>query len=151
MIEPIPTIVTYHSTNNTPPWFAYCKPNGEFLGVRMEGNTEEEVIERAKNWWINERAHQKRICGNVELDDDEVGSGSYKPVGTAWGNPPPSDNEGWSSSPRINAGSSDHGMCGKVWLIHHANKQRLRADPDKVQILMEQGWVKAGPKTQFRD
>ena len=160
MTDQIPTIVTYHSTNNKPEWFAYLKPNGEFLGVRMEGSTEEEAIERAKNWWINERAHQTRICGQVELDDSEVGSRSYKPIGSAWGNAP-APTDGWSSIPNHNSWSTapvkggsamghDHSMTGKVWLMNHDLKQRLRAEPGEVPRLLANGWERAGPKTGFR-
>ena len=156
MSNKIPTIVTYHSTNNKPEWFAYLKPNGEFLGVRMEGATEAEAIERAKNWWINEKRHQDRITGAMELEDNEVGSKGYKvPGDQEWGSPTTPtawgtglNNNSWSSAPIKDA--SEHGMAGKVWLIDHVNKKRLRADPGQVEALLASGWEKGGPKTGFR-
>ena len=132
----IPEIVTYHSTNNKPEWFSYLKPNGEFLGVRFEADTEAAVIERAKNWWINEKTRQNRLEGKVEIDDDEVDSKPYKSDGwsgaTSWGN----------SAPK-----SDHGMSGKVWLGNPTTKEKKRVDPAEVAELMANGWIKAGPRT----
>lgn len=168
MSNTIPTIVTYHSTNNKPEWFAYLKPNGEFLGVRMEGATEAEAIERARNWWINEKARQCRLTGAMELDDSEVGSKAYKPQPAkplSWGEAAnlagiemdQGPTGGWSTTPQTNAwgvpankGSIGHRMAGKVWLIHHGQRQKLRADPEAVDALLAQGWERAGPRTEFR-
>ena len=135
-----PTIVTYHSTNNQPPWFAYCKPNGEFLGVRFEGATESEAIERAKAWWTNETLRQKRLCGAVELDDDEVSSKPFKqePVSSGWGS-------GWSEPTEHHA----HGLAGKIWMIHHQQKIKKRVDPNEVDKYVADGYVRGGPKTKF--
>lgn len=146
----IPEIVTYHSTNNKPEWFSYLKPNGEFLGVRFEGASEAEAIERAKNWWINEKGRQNRLEGKVELDDDEVDSKPYKNDG--WGSP---NNKavnfgGWGSTVKaLNAdgGASTHGMTGKVWLGNPTTKEKKRVDPSEVASLMNEGWVRAGPRT----
>jgi transposase len=142
----IPTIVTYHSSNNKPEWFAYCKPNGEFLGVRFEGNTEAEAVERAKTWWLNETARQAKLTGKVELDDDEVSSKSYKNDG--WGKPA----AGWGKA-SVNEGlntfakTSNHGLTGKVWLANRELKEKKRVDPSQVDAMMAQGWFRAGPRT----
>ena len=133
----IPTIVTYHSSNNNPCWFAYCKPNGEFLGVRFEGNTEAEAVERAKTWWMNETTRQAKLTGKVELDDDEVSSKSYRNDG--WGSP----TAGWGKA----ASKSDHSLAGKVWLANRELKEKKRVDPSQVDAMMAQGWFKAGPRT----
>lgn len=135
----IPEIVTYYSTNNKPEWFSYLKPNGEFLGVRFEGASEAEAIERAKNWWINEKSRQNRLEGKVEIDDDEVDSKPYK------------SDDGWGKVTKSNWGTpspkSDHGMSGKVWLGNPTTKEKKRVDPSEVAALMDKGWVKAGPRT----
>lgn len=133
-----PTIVTYHSVNNKPEWFAYCKPNGEFLGVRFEGNTEVEAVERAKNWWLNETTRQAKLIGKVELESDEVSSGGYKNDG--WGKP----TAGWGSPA---APKSEHGLAGKVWLANRELKEKKRVDPSQVDAMMAQGWFRAGPRT----
>lgn len=127
-----PTIVTYHSVNNKPEWFAYCKPNGEFLGVRFEGNTEAEAVKRAKTWWLNETTRQAKLVGKVELESDEVSSKSYKSDG--WGNVAP---------------KSEHGLAGKVWLANRELKEKKRVDPSQVDDMMDQGWFRAGPRTQL--
>lgn len=137
MTTPIPTIVTYHSTNNKPEWFAYCKPNGEFLGVRFEGHTEAEVVERCKNWWLNETARQAKLTGKVELESDEVSSGSYKNDG--WGKPTSS----WGDA----TPKSDHGLAGKIWLANRELKEKKRVDPAEVDAMIAKGWFKAGPRT----
>ena len=138
----IPEIVTYHSTNNKPEWFSYLKPNGEFLGVRFEGASEAEAIERAKNWWINEKSRQNRLTGRVELDDDEVDSKPYKQNADSWGSYQPKSGETWNASK-----NSEHGMSGKVWLGNPTTKEKKRVDPSEVAGLMNEGWVKAGPRT----
>ena len=142
----IPTIVTYHSVNNKPEWFVYCKPNGEFLGVRFEGNTEVEAVERAKNWWLNETTQQAKLTGKVELESDEVSSGKYKNDG--WGKPTAgwgkaSVNEGLNTFAKI----SGHGLAGKVWLANRELKEKKRVDPSQVNAMMAQGWFRAGPRT----
>ena len=152
----IPTIVTYYSSNNSPCWFAYCKPNGEFLGVRFEGNTEAEAVERAKNWWLNETTRQAKLTGKVELDDDEVSSKSYKNEGwgspaTGWGKVDPAD--GYAKENRLDGppklSKSTHGLAGKVWLANRELKEKKRVDPSQVDAMMAQGWFKAGPRTQL--
>lgn len=137
----IPEIVTYYSTNNKPEWFSYLKPNGEFLGVRFEADTEAAVIERAKNWWINEKGRQNRLEGKVELDDDEVDSGPYKKAESqdGWGNYQPKANDA--------PVKSDHALTGKVWMGDPVTKVKKRVDPSEVAALMESGWVRAGPRT----
>lgn len=137
----IPEIVTYYSTNNKPEWFSYLKPNGEFLGVRFEGASEAEAIERAKNWWINEKSRQNRLEGKVEIDDDEVDSKPYK-SDDGWGNYQPKTGETWSA-----AKNSDHALAGKVWVGDPVTKVKKRVDPSEVAALMDKGWVKAGPRT----
>lgn len=152
----IPEIVTYHSTNNKPEWFSYLKPNGEFLGVRFEGASEAEAIERAKNWWINEKSRQNRLTGRVELDDDEVDSKPYK-SDDGWGNfqsktfsksSRPDGNWNYSKLDDAPVGST-HGMSGKVWLGNPTTKEKKRVDPSEVASLMNEGWIKCGPRTQI--
>lgn len=147
----LPPIVTYHSSNNKPEWFAYCKPNGEFLGVRFEGHTEAEAKERAKVWWTNETARQAKLTGKVELESDEVNSSTYKKP--SWGTP-----NGWGSKPSVNEGlntaakisqSSEHSLAGKVWLANRELGQKKRVDPAEVDAMMKQGWFRAGPRTQL--
>lgn len=133
----IPEIVTYHSTNNKPEWFAYCKPSGEFLGVRFEGSSEAEAIERAKNWWVNEKGRQNRLEGRVELDDDEVDSKPYK-QDEGWGGVSSND---WGKAP------STHGLAGKVWLVNKTLKEKKRVDPSEVAGMMANGWERGGPRT----
>lgn len=145
----IPTIATYHSSNNKPEWFAYCKPNGEFLGVRFEGHTEAEAVERAKNWWLNETTRQAKLTGKVELESDEVNSSSYKNEG--WGKPvKPLTENGWRDTPSFSSTPSinkNHGLAGKVWLANRELKEKKRVDPSQVEAMMAQGWFKAGPRT----
>lgn len=44
----------------------------------------------------------------------------------------------------------EHGMIGKVWLVHHGLKQKKRVDPNEVDAMMAQGYERGGPKTAFR-
>ena len=137
----IPEIVTYHSTNNKPEWFSYLKPNGEFLGVRFEADTEAAVIERAKNWWINEKGRQNRLEGKVELDDDEVDSGPYKKQADAadgWGAP----TKTWGNAPK-----SDHKLTGSVWLGNPTTKEKKRVPAAEADKMLNEGWIKCGPRT----
>ena len=109
--------------------------------MRFEADTEAAVIERAKNWWINEKGRQNRLEGKVELDDDEVDSGPYKKAEAqdGWGNYQPKTNDA--------PVKSDHALTGKVWMGDPATKVKKRVDPSEVAALMAQGWVKAGPRT----
>ena len=134
----IPEIVTYHSTNNKPEWFAYCKPQGEFLGVRFEGSTEEEAITRAKNWWLKETERQARLVGKVELESDEVSSKTYKNDGfsSSWGN-------------STSDAKSDHGLTGSVWVGNPTTKEKKRVSAAEADTMLASGWIKAGPRTQL--
>lgn len=151
----IPNIVTYHSKNAKPheAWLAYIELKGEQLLVRMVGSTEAAAIERAKNWWINESAHQARIVGRHEIEEDDVPAGPYKaaddkkaqwgqPTTPVWGKPTGDSPSG------IGRG---HGLAGKVWLINHNLKQKQRVDPSAVDAMLAEGWLKAGPRTSFKD
>lgn len=98
----------------------------------------------------------------VELkpsDDIEV-----KAKANVWGG-----NKGWAPINEISGGWGDkpsgaivdngvfipavpeHGMTGKVWLINHADKSRVRVAPDEVQRYIDGGYERGGPKTAFRE
>ena len=67
---------------------------------------------------------------------------------SSWGN-----THSWGSAPLVNDGpfngvaKPEHGMSGKVWLGNPVTKEKKRVAPDEVAAMMEQGWVKAGPRT----
>lgn len=44
----------------------------------------------------------------------------------------------------------EHGLSGKVWLIHHARKDKIRVHADEVDGMLKDGWERGGPRTQFR-
>ena len=149
MSEAVPAIVTFHSINFQPsPWISHLVLDGKLFGVRFEGKSEDEVRERARRWWIGERERQARIVGNSELEPDEVGSSAVR--AGEW-----SASSGWTSVASAPDNSSwgvpanNHGMLGKVWLIHHQRKERARVHPGEVEKHLLAGWEKAGPKTQF--
>jgi len=143
----MPTIVTHHSINCTvAPWLAHLIIDGKLFGVRFSGSTEDEAKEHARKWFFNEVEHQNRLVGALDLDPDEVTPKGAKPsFGSSWGDTPKS-NGGWG-----NPVASEHRMAGKVWLMSHALRQRLRVNPSEVEGLVSQGWVQAGPKTAFRE
>lgn len=63
---------------------------------------------------------------------EPVKSGWGKPTGAAWGVPAP---------------KAEHGLAGKVWLANRELKEKRRVDPSEVEVMMAQGWFKAGPRT----
>lgn len=38
---------------------------------------------------------------------------------------------------------------GSICLIHHSLQKRMRAMPEELDMLLLQGWVRGGPRTQF--
>lgn len=67
----------------------------------------------------------------------------------AWGgsfkiiNPEP--NEGLSARP----GRPD--LVGKVWMVNHLTKSKVRVSPEEVKLMTEAGYERGGPKTKFRE
>ena len=39
---------------------------------------------------------------------------------------------------------------GKLWMINHTTKERLRIDPTQAGIYLNKGFEHGGPRTQFR-
>lgn len=58
---------------------------------------------------------------------------------------------GWGDTTiTATAPEKEHGMVGKVWMLHHARKEKIRVDPSQVDSLIIEGWERGGPRTQFR-
>lgn len=117
-------ILTYHSVNAPAhkAWLAYPVLDGLWL-VRCEAATEIEAIERAKAWYEAEKARQQRIVGKSE-DEQPVARDSER------------------SNPGRGAG-----FMGSVWLLNRATGHRLRAAAGEAARLIEQGYVRAGPRS----
>lgn len=41
-------------------------------------------------------------------------------------------------------------LLGKVWLMHHAKKERVRVSPDQVSDYLGRGYERGSPRTPFR-
>lgn len=64
-----------------------------------------------------------------------------------WGKAPDS----WGDHAGMMIDRSKHGMVDKVWLIHHARKDRIRVHANEVDAMLADGWVRGGPRTQFNE
>jgi len=74
------------------------------------------------------------------------------PKSTGWG----ADTSRWGKPASIDpspAGvinpSTEHGLTGSVWLVHHGLRKKTRVSADKVDAMMKEGYVKGNPRTQF--
>lgn len=150
-------VVTYHSKNAKPveAWLGYCVIDGEQLLVRFAAGNEADVIAKAQDWYTNEKRHQDRITGRIELEDNEVSSKAYKQP-SQWDSPTTS-NGGWGSSfkdmvDNIQAGDnvvvSGHGNSGKVWMVHLGERKKARVPLTEITLYEKNGWVRGGPRTQ---
>jgi hypothetical protein len=110
-------VVTYHSKNSKPEecWTAYCVlPTGEQWLVRFAGTDELTVINKAKVFWAKERARW------IKLDTT---TGTITPV---------------------RARITRHGehVIGKVWLVNHELKERVRVTAEEVDGYLARGFVR---------
>lgn len=56
----------------------------------------------------------------------------------------------WSDTPKPDSVKSEHGMTGKVWMIHHQKKLRARVPENSIEQYQKDGYEFGGPKTAFR-
>jgi hypothetical protein len=65
MNEPI---ITYHSTNAAPKraWVAYVDLGHDYLGIRFEGETEEEAFSKADDFWKADQAKREAVIASRE-------------------------------------------------------------------------------------
>lgn len=43
-----------------------------------------------------------------------------------------------------------HGNVGKIWMVNHSIKEKLRVNSNEVESYFAKGFVKGGPRTQFK-
>lgn len=73
-----------------------------------------------------------------------------EPKKDGWGDVNTKPDNHWGKGPSGELNETKHGMSGKVWMINHTNKTRVRVTPDEVQRMTEAGYERGGPKTPFR-
>jgi hypothetical protein len=44
--------------------------------------------------------------------------------------------------------TSQHHFAGKVWMIHSFTKAKQRVNPEDVEKMLAEGWVKDGPRSK---
>lgn len=85
--------------------------------------------------------------GEVELQpdsDEALEISNQEGWGKDWSKPiKPHNDSDWSAP-----APKSHGLAGKVWLANKELKQKKRVDPSEVDAMINQGWFKAGPRTQ---
>lgn len=75
------------------------------------------------------------------------------PKSSGWGQTAPWGQNQMSNSPTQTEGLSKldgrGAKSGSVCLMHHGLKKRCRAMPEELDMLLKDGWVRGGPRTQF--
>lgn len=109
-----------------PKWNARIYKGEKFLFTpEFFGATEDEAKLKARKW-----------VGEVSSVEYRERMAELKPADIK---PETSDNEG--------AGRGKH-FAGKVWLLNRATGHKCRVEPDQVEGLMQNGYVKAGPRSK---
>ena len=119
-------ITLYHTTewvNN--PWLAHMELAPQ-LFMPFFGKTAEEARNRAETWYAAEKDRWARI------DTSEA----EKPAVI---NPSPINKP---------SGRGAH-FTGKVWLLNHATREKIRVEASEVDRYLASGFVKGGPRSQF--
>lgn len=81
---------------------------------------------------------RKYINGSIRLIDCECYTPTDEPIEAT-----PS----WGSFQQV---ENNHGNIGKVWMINHIEQKRARVNENEVDGMIELGYKKGGPKTQFK-
>lgn len=102
-----------------------------------------------------------RLCEITVIEEklleDHSEVENIKPVSNGWSDVKASDiwvntnpkSNLWAETPSTS--DVQHGMVGKVWMINHSSKVRMRANAEDVESLLATGlWQRGGPKTAFR-
>jgi len=50
-----------------------------------------------------------------------------------------------------NSSKLEHGLSGSVWVINHSTKDKKRVPAGELDAMIAQGYVRGGPRTQFRE
>lgn len=75
--------------------------------------------------------------------DDEANTVAKAEASGGWTKS--SQQTNWSSP----APKSNHGMVGSVWVGNPTTKEKKRVPAAEAATMLENGWVKAGPRTQL--
>lgn len=84
---------------------------------------------------------------NLDFNSQSNGELIIPPLKGIWADTKPKSQ--WGDVP-VDSSNPEHGMVGKVWMIHHQLKLKKRVDPAEVDGMIGQGYERGGPKTQFR-
>lgn len=118
-----------------------------FDDVSKEGNgyswrmVKVDVVEQKLN-------EGERECLPPEPEPISKPAGEFK---SSWGTPTPGS---WGK-PAIKAApvteiiKSEHGSVGLIWLGNPATKEKRRVPATVASTMLNEGWVKAGPRTQL--
>lgn len=85
-----------------------------------------------------ETLHEKLLDGSREIEKEEaeveqpVASNSWNNVASSFSTPAP---------------KPDHKLSGSVWVGNPITKEKKRVPAAEAATMLEQGWIKAGPRT----
>ena len=115
--------------------------NPALIPYHFVGKTQEEAMAKFEEWFNKKRPDPSPLppANSQEVKDEDNGCApADAPTPTA-----PA-----STVPASLAGR--HANTGKLWMINHTTKERVRVPEDKVGEYVANGFEHGGPRTQFR-
>lgn len=126
-------------------------------------------IDQARNgmklYAVTNNGYSWRIV-DTKVVEEKLLEDHQEPKALEWGGPvggdmatasqpaPPIASDGWGQpAPAFSipsASAATHGNVGKVWMVHYGLKDKKRVNADQVEAMVKDGWVRGGPRTEFK-
>lgn len=120
------------ATSSNKEWLAHMDMGGDIF-MSFFGDSEESARNRAQSFWDTERARQSKIQ-TVSIPTLEGKTVSVP---------------GFQNPKTVGVGRGQ-ANTGKVWVMSTKTGDKKRISPDQLASYLNKGFVKAGPRTQFK-